>query len=162
MLATSALRHRPCVFYLATYSPLLEEHGDGSQNDTAEHRLRLEERASGDELKLDGRPGGAIGEVREVLGSSALFEERLSLDLEKFELDKFVILRKTTETGKRLACLGLAIMVNKPSGREGLRCMSAIAVRRTGEVLTIIIMPTPSKTAGASCKASGTSHAASF
>ena len=58
----------------ASYSPLLEEHSHSSQRDTTQHGLRLEERSNSYELQLDGRPGRAIGQMREVFGYRALLE----------------------------------------------------------------------------------------
>jgi len=58
----------------ASYSPLLKEHSNSSQRDATQHGPRLEERSNSYKLQLDGRPSGAIGQVREVLGCRALLE----------------------------------------------------------------------------------------
>ena len=70
-----------------THSPLLEEHGDGSQQHPAEHRLGFEEGPSGHELQLDRRPCRAVCKMREVFGRCALLEHRLRFDLQKLEFD---------------------------------------------------------------------------
>ena len=59
---------------IASYSPLLKEHSHSSQSNATQHGLRLEERSNSYELQLDGRPGRAIGQMREVFGYRALLE----------------------------------------------------------------------------------------
>lgn len=99
--------------------PLLEKHGDSGHNDALEHGLGLEEGADGDELELEGVPGGQLGQMRELLSNAALLEHGLSLYLEEFELDQFVILGKLAERGESAASLVFTAVVNEPSGGEG-------------------------------------------
>ena len=99
----------------AAYSPLLEEHGHGSQSDATQHGLGLEERSNSDELQLDGRPSRAVGQVREVFGNRALLEHRLRLNLQELKLDQVVVFRQVAEAGESLASFGFAAVVNKPS-----------------------------------------------
>ena len=58
--------------------------------------------------------------MREVFGYRALLEHRLSLDLQELKLDQVVVFRQVTEAGKSFAGLGFAVVVDEPSGREGL------------------------------------------
>ena len=99
--------------------PLLEEHGDGGDDDSLEHGSGLEEFLDGDELELEDVPGSRLTEVGEQLGDGALLKQRLGLDLEEFELDEFVLLVKSSEVGQHLACFLLASVVDQPTGGEG-------------------------------------------
>lgn len=58
--------------------------------------------------------------MREVFGHRALHEHRLSLDLQELKLDQVVVFRQVTEAGESLAGLSFAVVVDEPSGREGL------------------------------------------
>ena len=54
-----------------------------------------------------------------MLGSSALLEQGLSLDLSELELDQLVVWGETSQRSKSLATLCLTAVVDKPSRREG-------------------------------------------
>lgn len=99
--------------------PLLEEHGDGGDDDAAEHGHGLEQRADGDKLQLGDVGDGGLGQVREVGLDGPLLEERLGLDLEELELDGLVLGRGAAQLGQHAARLVLAAVVDEPPRREG-------------------------------------------
>jgi hypothetical protein len=56
----------------------------------------------------------------EVLSRRALLEHRLCLDFQELELDQIVVFRQVTQAGECLAGFGFAVVMDEPSGREGL------------------------------------------
>lgn len=100
-------------------SPLLEEHGNGGNDDALEHGLGLEQRCNGHKLQLEDVHGSLLGEVGERLGNGALLKHGLSLDLEELEFDQLVVRGKITERGEVLAGLVFPVVVHQPTRRKG-------------------------------------------
>ena len=98
--------------------PLLEEHGNGSDNNTPEHGHSLEERCNGDKLQLNGVDPVLLGQMREVCLDSPFLENGLRPDLKKLEFDELVINRHGTEFGQSLPGFLWSVMVDKPPRRE--------------------------------------------
>ena len=99
--------------------PLLEEHGDGGHDDTAEHGHRLEEGGDGDELEFHRVEGGHLGEMGEVVLDSALLEDGLGFDLEELDLDDLAVDVHVAERGEGLAGFVFAAMMDEPTRAEG-------------------------------------------
>ena len=98
---------------------LLESHGDGGNDDALEHGLGLEKCADGNKLQLEDVPCCLLLQVREMLGETALLKQRLGLDFEEFELDKFMVGWEVAEIGEDGTGLLLSAVMEEPSGREG-------------------------------------------
>ena len=99
--------------------PLLEEHSETSNDDSSEHGHRFEQAGDGHELKLDGVYSSLFGQVWELLCGGTLLEDALGLDLGVFDFNELVVLREATKIGKHTTALGFAVVVDKPTWREG-------------------------------------------
>jgi len=139
-------------------------HGDGGKSHATHHGLGLEERGTGDELQLDNGSVGTIRKVWEVLGSGALLEQRLCLDLGELKLDQLVVWGETAQGSESLAALCLTAVVDKPSRGEGHfgRLATSIDGQMSEAQHLLNVIPPSKIRAGRSCRQRGTSQAASF
>ena len=99
-------------------SPLLEEHSDGGNADTSEHRFGAEQGADGHELQLEDIPSGEIAEAGPVLCHGALLKERLGFDFQELEFDQLMVLGKAAEVCQHLSSFCFAIVMDEPTRRE--------------------------------------------
>ena len=72
---------------------LLKEHGYGRNDDSPEHAFGLEKRSNSNELKLEDVPSIQLYKVRPAFGNAPLLKQRLRSDLQKFQLDQFMVRR---------------------------------------------------------------------
>ncbi len=108
----------PVQVWEKTHRPLLEEHYHCCHDDPTEHRHRLEKRRDRNKLQLHSVPGGRLRQVWEVCCDRPLLEDRLCLDLKKFELDQLVVDRHVAELSQSSSSFLLSVVVDEPTGRE--------------------------------------------
>lgn len=98
---------------------MLEEHGDGRDGGTAEHRFGREQRANSHKLQFERIPRRQLDQMRPFLRGAPFLEDGLRFDLQELEFDERVVLREIAEVRQHLPRFGFAAVVHEPAGREG-------------------------------------------
>ena len=94
-------------------------HGDSRHDDSPKHRHGPEKACNSNKLQLERVPGGRVLQMGELLGHGPLLESRLGFDLEKFQLNEFMVNGNATKFCKNIARFLFAIVVNQPPWRVG-------------------------------------------